>query len=691
MRYFLILLLTGLSLFLNAQPHSYRVNLHLNDTDQTLSGSQQITFYNYSPSAVSELYLHLPPRSLEWRGSFLQEQFIAFQDVDLYYADEDEKGYISLSQLEVDHKARTDCEDCEFIKLELNNSLQPGDSAIVNTTFRIRLPDSKFNGTGYDGEVYRIINWLPRMAMLDSSGWHLNPVTYQNDLHQSFDQYHISFTLADELVVVSNASLQSPDEQERLTRMRSQPFQKMETMSGQRKTLEFYHPGTTSLQFYISRKFLVFPVTDSVSVYVTNDDPYIPSIMRSLDQQVNDFFATQIGDQFSRAYDLVILNEKEGEFQSDKVLSLEYPSSNFELASDLAHARAEQLFRYHMAPDGFKDVWLARGLPYFYKYEFIKTVYPEKKWLPFSNSLVGRFFELDEFDYSFQNQLLFLFLARQGLDQPMGTPADSLSRLNYEAAAQGKTYLALSHLKEYTGERAFNRAMRKFYLENREKKARPQQLEKSLSFYFSQDINWFFDDLVSEARKSDYAILDVDHCPTVTTATIQNKGVSNLPYSLTGIKDDEVVITEWFPGHEGKKTVQMYHADYDKVIINYHQATPEFTQKNNSIRTRGSLKRLNLCACSSLPVLKTPVKPSFTGCPPLITMRMTNCFWVFHFTTATPLWISLLNTLSGRNILPVPGRSPGMEVCCSTLFRMEDPFTGSQPVSSVATITMMKT
>lgn len=591
LRYFFIFLLLGLTLISNAQPHSYQAELDLNDSNHTLSGSQYISFYNQSGDTVKDLYLHLPPRSLEWRGSLLQEQFIAFQDVDLYYADEKEKGFINLSELEVNGKAYPACDDCEFVRIVLDRHLKPGDSLTIKTRFEIRLPDARFNGTGYDGEVYRIINWLPRMAMLDSAGWQLNPVTYQNDLYQSFDNYYVSFTLDEDLVVVSNARLQDKTEQNKLEQLRAQPFLKMNGVPGRKKTLRFHHPATSSLQFYISRNFFLFPVNDSVNVYSTSDDPYIPSIMRSLNQQVNDFFASQIGDDFSRTYDLVILDDKEGEFQSDGVLSLEYPSSNFKLASELAHARAEQLFRYQMAPNGFKDVWLARGLPYFYKYEFIKTIYPDKKWLPFSNSLVGRFFELDEFDYDFQNQLLFLFLARQGLDQPMGTPADSLSRLNYEASAQGKTYLALSHLKEYTGERAFNRALRKFYLENRGKKSGTTALKKSIAFYFYGDLDWFFNDLVEEAYKSDYAILATDHCPTVTTATISNKGSSLMPFSLSGIKDDQVVITEWFAGHTGTKTVQMYHADFDKVIVNYHQSVPEFTQKNNSIRTHGLFKK----------------------------------------------------------------------------------------------------
>jgi hypothetical protein len=271
---------------------------------------------------------------------------------------------------------------------------------------------------------------------------------------------------------------------------------------------------------------------------------------------------------------------------------MDYPKSTFDFSTELAHARAQQLFRYEMAPNGFKNVWMARGIPYFYKYTFISTQYPDKKWLPYSNSFVGRFFELDKFNYDYQNQFLMLYINRQGLDQPMNTAADSLSRFNYDAIIEGKTYLSLSHLQEYMGQTAFRRSMNKFYLEHRAgMNASPQNLKESFAFFFFRDIDWFFKDIVTTDFEHDYQLVSTDYCPTISTATVRNRKTSPIPYSLTGIKDGKEVITEWFPGHTGKKSVQMYHDDFDEVILNKHQNVPEFSQKNNRIRTHGIFKR----------------------------------------------------------------------------------------------------
>ena len=184
-------------------------------------------------------------------------------------------------------------------------------------------------------------------------------------------------------------------------------------------------------------------------------------------------------------------------------------------------------------PNGFKHVWLARGLPYFYKYEFIETEYPDKKWIPLANwQIIGRLFDLDEFDYGYQNQFLWLYIVRQGLDQSMSTTADSLSRYNYEAITKAKTYLGLSHLKAYSGELPFKRAMYKYLMDG---KATPEQLKKSLQFYFFRDVDWFFGDFVHTNKEHDYRIIKTDYCPTVSTATIRNTKSLAIPLFRYGL------------------------------------------------------------------------------------------------------------------------------------------------------------
>lgn len=509
---------------------------------------------------------------MEWKGSFVQKQFIDFQNIRLYYGDENQKGYIKIEKLNLGEKEYTSCLDCEFIALPKN-----GNSDLVKIQFEIKLPDAIYTGIGFDGEVYRIIDWLPRLANYDGLKWHLNPVTFQSDWYHAKDNFKVDLKANADFKIASN-----------LNNIGVKNLEKNLAL------FSFEHASKTNLQFYLSKIFTEYIINDSVKLFSTYEDPYLPAILPTLDQKTNSFFEEQFANDFSRSYQLVVLKNKVGEFQSDGVLSIDYPKSTFDFSNDLTHARAEQIFRYEISPNGFKEVWLARGIPYYYKYEFIHQEYPEKKWLPLTSfQIIGKIFDLDEFEYGYQNQFLWLYIARQGLDQAMSTPADSLSRLNYEAITQAKTYLGLSHLEAYSGNRNFRRSMNRFYLENKNNpNTSSKDLKSAFKYFVFRDVDWFFDNLVKSDQEHDYQILKTDYCSTVSTATIVNKKSLAIPFSLTGYKDGKEVVTEWFDGHTGKKSIQTYHEKFDKVIINNHRTSPEYSQKNNSIRGRGLFKRV---------------------------------------------------------------------------------------------------
>ncbi len=556
----------------SAQNNHYQFQLELDDSLHILRGSLELDLKSEYYQNTDSLFIHLPPRSMEWKASFVQKQFIDFQNIRLYYAEEKQKGFIKIESLKLDGEDFVPCTDCEFAGIPLKK-----DSEKLKIQFEIQLPNAAFTGIGFDGEVYRIIDWLPRLANYDGQKWHLNPVTFQSDWYHAKDSFEVELKADSNYKIASN--------------LRSKGF---DLSDNGKVNFKFSHPSRSNLQFYLSKTFSEHKINDSIRLFSTYKDPYLQSILPGLDQKTNSFFESQFASEFPKTYNLVILKNKVGEFQSDGVLSINYPKSTFDFANDLTHARAEQIFRYEMSPNGFKEVWLARGLPYYYKYEFIREEYPEKKWLPLTSfQIIGKIFDLDEFEYGYQNQFLWLYIARQGLDQSMSTPADSLSRLNYEAITQAKTFLSLSHLEAYCGKRNFRRSMNRFYLENRNNpNTSSKDLKSAFKFFVFRDLDWFFESLVKTDQEHDYQILKTDYCSTVSTATIVNNKTLAIPFSLTGYKDGEEVITEWFEGHTGKKSLQTYHDKFDKVVLNKHRTAPEYSQKNNSIRTKGILKRV---------------------------------------------------------------------------------------------------
>ena len=155
---------------------------------------------------------------------------------------------------------------------------------------------------------------------------------------------------------------------------------------------------------------------------------------------------------------------------------------------------------------------------------------------------------------------------------------------------QAKTYLNLAHLQAYTGELNFKRAMSRFCL-SADALVGATSLNSAFSYFERRDLNWFFNQTVRSAEIYDYQIRDFERCATVTTAKVYNSGDLITPYSITGFKDGKAIITEWFEGHEGLRSVQLYHEDFDKIVINAHLSHAEYNQKNNTYYNRWLLPR----------------------------------------------------------------------------------------------------
>jgi hypothetical protein len=596
LRYLFQLLFLFTTLWLSAQ-HHYEYELVLEKANQ-LNGKASIWLVNGTGNDLSTVYLHLPPRALSWKGSYFHQQYLEFQKTDLHYATREETGGIEIISAQILRSGETSftevttCEFCEFADYPLEKVLPPGDSILLQIDFSIDLPEKDWLGSYSAKSEILITDWLPEIPPLDSIGFHLNPVTWQRDRYCQNNYYQINLLLPDSLIVATNATLETPEEKLLLDQQADRAFSKRPSTNSN-KSLAFKHFGT-GLQFVISPSFNVFRMGNGGLLYMQRKDPFLPYALDSVQQRINRFMSAETGLVLADKHDLVILDKFRGHHQSDRLISMAHPGTLFELSRELCYARFQSAIRYRNNMDGFQNVWLARGIPYYYKYRFIEDQYPDEFWTPwqdlytdqfwqpFAHSVSGWILSLNKFEYAYQNQYLYLFLARQGLDQPLSTPADSLTRLNYGAVPLAKSYLAFNHLSIYAGARNFRRGMNRF-LSNTENTA-VQDLHKSMAFYHNRDLDWFFEEWINSEEIYDYQLKKYDYCPTIATARIKNKGRLNLPYSLTGYKNGEPVITEWFEGHDSVKNKQIYHEDYDMLRLNDHGRNAEWNLKNNYYR-----------------------------------------------------------------------------------------------------------
>lgn len=544
-----------------AQGEHNRHRLHYQAKDQLLIGESQLVL---NQSNGDSLALHWPMAAFTQPNSYLQKQLLDFQNIDLYYASEAEQGRFQIDSCFINGQKQESPINGEFTSLPKADQAAP---YTVKLFYRIHLPSAKFIGNGYAEKSIHLIDLLPRIGKQKD----LQPLNFFYDQQQASALFEIALSLGQEQELVSNLETLAID---------STGAERIWHLKGQARSLQLH--WSAHLQKHL--------LPSGPTLYTLHTPLNIQALIESGLSASQAYFRSELGQHISSAK-ILVLPEKKGEYQSSSLLTLAYQPDPFSLQKNLIQAQGEMLFRYRFALQGWENPWLSRGLAYYYKYHFIRTRFPQERWVPFSESWLGQLVALDDFDYAYQNQFLWLFLARQGLDQRLNSPADSLSRLNYEAVAQAKSFLVLSHLRAYLGEVDFRRGMARFCRQYQAQDAAPAQLQAAFQYYSPKTLDWFFDTLVNSADYYDYQVLDLDHCPTITTLTVANKGHLAIPFSVTGYQNGEAVLTEWFPGHLDKRTLQIHHAEYDKVILNQHLANGEFNQKNNRHYQRWLLPR----------------------------------------------------------------------------------------------------
>lgn len=562
--FFLFLALQSL-VSLHAQERTITYNLIYEAGQIKGSGS----FKMARPKADS-IYIHLPSRAYTWGSSFLNEQLKEYQDVDLHFAGKEKKGHLKISQLLINGRSDSICQNCEFAGFGVDKNTI--DSIIISFNFELYLPDAGFTGNGIDENCIHIIDLLPRPAAYFNAQWVLHPVSYHFDFLQNRDQFSISLKLPAHLQAISNLK------------------QKLITAKEDGSTIHLVG-NSRNLQIHIAPQFYRYTINSKQAVFSLSEDSSLAKNVALLSPQAKGFFKAELNDSLNYYQKIFYLKSKKGEYQSEELLSLETPKDPFNLIIDLVQAQGESFFRYHQGADGFNEPWIARGIPYYYKYQFIRAYYPEKRWIPFSNIVLDKLFALNEFDFAYQNRFLFLYLQRQGLDQAPNSSIQELSRLNYDAVVQAKTYLNLAHLQAYTGAANFKRAMAR-YCSNSDSLSGVNELKEAFAYFERKEINWFFEQTISSGEIYDYQVRDFEHCPTISSAKIHNTGHLATPYSITGFKEGKAIITQWYEGHEGSKDIQLYHDDFDKIVINAHLSHAEYNQKNNTYYNRWFLPKM---------------------------------------------------------------------------------------------------
>jgi hypothetical protein len=142
--------------------------------------------------------MHLWPNAYINNTTPLAKKLYEKGETKLYYATDEEIGFIDQLAFKIDDKAvkwEIVKDSVDICKIYLNEPLPSGGKMIITTPFHVKLPSAKISRLGHIGQAYMITQWYPKPAVYDKNGWNYMPYLNQGEFYSEFGSFDVTITL----------------------------------------------------------------------------------------------------------------------------------------------------------------------------------------------------------------------------------------------------------------------------------------------------------------------------------------------------------------------------------------------------------------------------------------------------------------------------------------------------------------
>jgi len=577
----------------------------LDDQLHQLKGEISMEYINHSPDALNEIWIHLWANAFKNRTTAFAKQNLASGSTKFYFADSKWRGNYADLAFEVDGKAvvlEYDKKNPDIAVLRLNEPLPSKGKITIHTPFTLKIPAS-FSRLGHVEESYQMTQWYPKPAVYDRNGWHAMPYLDMGEFYYEFGAYDVSITLPENYVVAATGELQTASEKAFLQKkveasnlLMKSPLDGLDTFpasSPQMKTIRYTADKVHDFAWFADKRF-----------YVQKSEVTLDS-GKKVDTWA--FFNNAEGEMWKKGTFYVdravkFYSEKVGEYpwpQATAVQSalsagggMEYPmitviglsGDPYSLDQVITHEVGHNWFYGILAFNERDHAWMDEGLNSYYDHRYTQLYYPKKQ-----EEVLPKFFTKGS-DMNIL-ETVYLLQARRNIDQAPETHSSQFSLINYYLGAYEKPARFFEMLEEYLGVEEYDRIMKGFYEKWKFKHPLPEDFKAWLTNQSSKKLDWLFDGLIDSNGKIDYALKGINK-QNDYQLTVANKGDLSTPFSLSGVKDSNIINTQWYEGFEGNKKVDFPAGDYDRIVIDAHHHMLDINRQNNNIKTAGAFKKL---------------------------------------------------------------------------------------------------
>ena len=460
------------------QKNDFKISVTLNDLDNSITGFEQIDYYNNSPDTLFFIWIHLWPNAFKNDRTAFSDQLLVNGRTDFYFSPENKKGYINKLNFKVD-KINASTEDHpqhqDITKLLLPQPLTPGKMIKIETPFHVKLPYN-FSRGGHVEQSYQLTQWYPKPAVYDKNGWHEMPYLDQGEFYSEFGNFDVEITVPKNYIVAATGDLQNEDEKLWLKVKSNSIIFKTDkkdlekvivpNSSSSLKTLKYLQNNVHDFAWFADKTFLVKEDTLMLSSgKVVNIFAYFLSSNQLLWVNSLSFIKKAIisKSQWLGEYPYNVVSVVDN--ASPTSGGMEYPTITL-LTAGNSEATLESVINHEVGHNWFYGIlatnerqypWMDEGINSFYDQKFDEIFATKINSRKANNNFISK--KITQYP---ENNLLQTFIKLKK-DQPINTISEKFSALNYNLTAYTKTTLWLKKMETELGIETFNNIMRAYY------------------------------------------------------------------------------------------------------------------------------------------------------------------------------------------------------------------------------------
>lgn len=537
------------------QRADYVINAELNDNNQSISGSETITYFNHSPDVLKYLWLQLDQNINQKNSMTAMSDDNSIRDsvstrtlaADLKLHDFD-GGFKIKSVKDASGKALAYTINNTMMRVDLVQPLAAGKQMSFSVEWSFNINNRMHNMTFNDGRsgmeyfpedgnyLYIIAQWFPRMCVYDDVvGWQNKQFLGQGEFTLSFGNFSVNLTVPSDHIVAATGMVQNvkevltPEQQQRFEKAKTsfdkpviivtqaEAIVKEKTKANTKKTWKFSAENVRDFAFATSRKF----IWDAMAVNVGDNTPLAMSYYPKEGNPLWEKESTLAVKNTLTTYSKYSLNYPYPQATSvhASALGMEYPMICFNfgrpdkdgkysertragMINVVIHEVGHNFFPMIINNDERQWTWLDEGLNTFVQYRTQVENYPTT-----ASELNGS----NTFGMDGPSTMILSYMkSSPDLQRPVMVNSESVVRANFGNEQYAKVATALSILREtIMGPELFDKAFKEYAQRWAFKHPAPADFFRTMEDASAVDLDWFWKGWFYTTDYADQAIENV--------------------------------------------------------------------------------------------------------------------------------------------------------------------------------------